>query len=59
MTLTHEEIYEEFREQYDRYYAEPCNREAKAFYKYAESILTHKECDEAIQQYYSDLSGEI
>ena len=57
MTLTHVEIYEEFREQYDRYYAEPDDRETKAFYKYAESTLTHKECDEAMQQYASDISG--
>jgi len=57
MERTHEEIYEDFREQYDRYYAEPCNRETKAFYKYAEGIMTEKECDEAMQQYACDMNS--
>jgi hypothetical protein len=52
------QLLENFINQYDSYYDEPENRQLEWFFKFADGKLTKLECDELLQQHYSDLSGE-
>lgn len=52
------DLHELFREQYTHFYCDPEHHERDAFREFAKGLMTHTECDDVSQQYYSDLSGE-
>jgi pyrroloquinoline quinone (PQQ) biosynthesis protein C len=52
--MNHKETLEEFLEQYNRFYGEHDDRELQCFISFAEGKMTAKECEDVIQQYYSD-----
>ena len=57
-TEKNKELLEDFQQQYSHGYNDSSSRELDELFKYADGVLTKLECDELLQQYYSDLSGE-